>query len=156
MAGTRKIAAILLGILLAFCLSIVRAGTEGERELVMPRWGVPGPPQYGGAPITNIPHFRGWPGPSSRCTIRPRRQRHAPAELFAKDAKGRDPSVRLIVGRNQMPRCSFGRGFIHHVLDRRFILRPAGAIAEVLVGQFPALDRVDEPIAEAPQLFRRG
>ena len=25
-----------------------------ERELVMARWGMPGPPQFGGAPITNI------------------------------------------------------------------------------------------------------
>jgi hypothetical protein len=26
----------------------------GERELTMMRWGMPGPPQFGGAPITNI------------------------------------------------------------------------------------------------------
>jgi hypothetical protein len=44
---------------------IVRNGADGERELVMARWGVPGPPQFGGAPITNIrnvgsPHWRGW------------------------------------------------------------------------------------------------
>ena len=46
---------------------IVRNGPDGERELVMARWGMPGPPQFGGAPITNIrnvgsPHWRGWPG----------------------------------------------------------------------------------------------
>ena len=40
-------------------------GPDGERELVMARWGMPGPPQFGGAPITNIrnnksPHWRGW------------------------------------------------------------------------------------------------
>jgi putative SOS response-associated peptidase YedK len=29
---------------------IVRNGTDGERELVMARWGMPGPSQYGGAP----------------------------------------------------------------------------------------------------------
>ena len=44
---------------------IVRNGPNGERELVMARWGMPGPPQFGGAPITNIrnvgsPHWRGW------------------------------------------------------------------------------------------------
>jgi hypothetical protein len=44
---------------------IVRNGADGERELVMARWGMPGPPQFGGAPITNIrnvgsPHWRGW------------------------------------------------------------------------------------------------
>ena len=33
---------------------IVRNGANGERELVMARWGMPGPPQFGGAPITNI------------------------------------------------------------------------------------------------------
>ena len=33
---------------------IVRNGTDGERELVIARWGMPGPPQFGGAPITNI------------------------------------------------------------------------------------------------------
>jgi putative SOS response-associated peptidase YedK len=46
---------------------IVRNGADGERELVMARWGMPGPPQFGGAPITNIrnlgsPHWRGWLG----------------------------------------------------------------------------------------------
>ncbi len=37
---------------------IVRVGTDGERELVMARWGMPGPPQFGGAPITNIRNRR--------------------------------------------------------------------------------------------------
>jgi putative SOS response-associated peptidase YedK len=46
---------------------IVRAGDDGGRELVMARWGMPGPPLYGGAPVTNIrnassPHWRGWLG----------------------------------------------------------------------------------------------
>ena len=46
---------------------IVRVGADGERELVMARWGMPGPPQFGGAPITNIrnvksPHWRRWLG----------------------------------------------------------------------------------------------
>jgi putative SOS response-associated peptidase YedK len=53
---------------------IVRVGPEGERELVMARWGMPGPPQYGGQPVTNIrnissPHWRGWLGPASRCIV---------------------------------------------------------------------------------------
>jgi len=29
---------------------IVRVGADGERELVMARWGMPGPPQFGGQP----------------------------------------------------------------------------------------------------------
>jgi putative SOS response-associated peptidase YedK len=46
---------------------IVRVGADGERELVLARWGMPGPPQFGGQPVTNIrnlnsPHWRGWLG----------------------------------------------------------------------------------------------
>ena len=53
---------------------IIRRGPDGERELVMARWGMPGPPQFGGAPITNIrnvgsPHWRRWLGQSSRCIV---------------------------------------------------------------------------------------
>jgi putative SOS response-associated peptidase YedK len=38
---------------------------NGERELAMARWGMPSPPQFGGAPATNIrntnsPYWRGW------------------------------------------------------------------------------------------------
>jgi hypothetical protein len=33
---------------------VVRRSADGERELTMMRWGMPGPPQFGGAPITNI------------------------------------------------------------------------------------------------------
>jgi hypothetical protein len=48
---------------------IVRASIDGERELVMARWGMPGPPQYGGAPVTNIrnldkPALAGMAGPA--------------------------------------------------------------------------------------------
>jgi putative SOS response-associated peptidase YedK len=53
---------------------IMRTGADGERELVMARWGMPGPPQFGGQPVTNIrnlssPHWRGWLSPSSRCLV---------------------------------------------------------------------------------------
>jgi putative SOS response-associated peptidase YedK len=53
---------------------IVRSDAGGERELVMARWGMPGPPQYGGAPVTNIrnldsPHWRGWLGRHNRCLV---------------------------------------------------------------------------------------
>ena len=53
---------------------IVRVGADDERELVMARWGMPGPPQFGGAPITNIrnvksPHWRRWLGKGSRCVV---------------------------------------------------------------------------------------
>ena len=53
---------------------IVRVGAGGERELVMARWGMPGPPQFGGQPVTNIrnvksPHWRRWLGKGSRCIV---------------------------------------------------------------------------------------
>jgi putative SOS response-associated peptidase YedK len=46
---------------------ILLAGADGERELVMARWGMPGPPQYGGALVTNLrnltsPHWQVWLG----------------------------------------------------------------------------------------------
>ena len=47
---------------------------DGERELVMARWGMPGPPQFGGQPVTNIrnvksPHWQRWLGQASRCIV---------------------------------------------------------------------------------------
>jgi putative SOS response-associated peptidase YedK len=53
---------------------IVRVGPDGERELVMARWGMPGSPQFGGQPVTNIrnlpsPHWRGWLIQKYRCIV---------------------------------------------------------------------------------------
>ena len=53
---------------------IVRLGGDGRRELVMARWGMPGPPQFGGRPVTNIrnvgsPHWRRWLGKAIRCVV---------------------------------------------------------------------------------------
>jgi putative SOS response-associated peptidase YedK len=53
---------------------IVRRGDDGERELTMMRWGMPGPPQFGGAAITNIrnttsPHWRRGLRPESRYLV---------------------------------------------------------------------------------------
>ena len=53
---------------------VVRRGADGERELVMARWGMPGPPQFGGQPVTNIrnvasPHWRGWLSARNRCVV---------------------------------------------------------------------------------------
>jgi putative SOS response-associated peptidase YedK len=50
----------------------VRAGARVDRELVLARFGMPGPPQYGGAPVNNIrnltsPHWQGWLGRRNRC-----------------------------------------------------------------------------------------
>jgi putative SOS response-associated peptidase YedK len=51
-----------------------RNSADGERELVMARWGMPGPPQFGGQPVTNIrnvasPHWRGWLSARTRCLV---------------------------------------------------------------------------------------
>jgi putative SOS response-associated peptidase YedK len=48
--------------------------TDSGRELTMMRWGMPPPPQFGGAPITNIrntssPHWRMWLKPQYRCLV---------------------------------------------------------------------------------------
>jgi putative SOS response-associated peptidase YedK len=53
---------------------VVRNTGEGGRELTMMRWGMPGPPQFGAAPITNIrntasPHWRRWLGVPNRCLV---------------------------------------------------------------------------------------
>jgi putative SOS response-associated peptidase YedK len=53
---------------------IVRRGAHGERELVMARWGMPGPPEFGGQQVTNIrnvgsPHWRRWLGQANRCLV---------------------------------------------------------------------------------------
>ncbi len=51
---------------------IVRAGADGERELVMARWGMPGP--FDDQLVTNArnlksPYWRRWLGKGSRCIV---------------------------------------------------------------------------------------
>jgi putative SOS response-associated peptidase YedK len=53
---------------------MVRNSVDGERELVMARWGMPGPPQFGGQPVTNIrnvasAHWHGWLSVRNRCLV---------------------------------------------------------------------------------------
>jgi len=56
---------------------VVRTGSDGERELVMARWGMPSPPQVVTGidrGVTNIrnaasPHWRGWLKPENRCLV---------------------------------------------------------------------------------------
>jgi putative SOS response-associated peptidase YedK len=62
------------GVFPDYLAPVVRNATDGVRELAMLRWGMPGPPQFGGAPVTNIrntksPHWRGWLRPQSRCVV---------------------------------------------------------------------------------------
>jgi len=53
---------------------IVRVAESGERQLELMRWGMPGPVQFGAAPVTNIrkcdsPHWRPWLGRENRCLV---------------------------------------------------------------------------------------
>ena len=62
------------GIFPDYLAPIVRNAPDGTRELAIARWGMPGPPQFGGAPITNIrnvksPHWRRWLNRESRCVV---------------------------------------------------------------------------------------
>ena len=55
-------------------LAPVVRNVDPERELTMMRWGMPCPPQFGVAPVTNIrntgsPHWRRWLGPANRCLV---------------------------------------------------------------------------------------
>jgi putative SOS response-associated peptidase YedK len=53
---------------------IVRNAPDGVRELMLARGPMPSPPQFGGAPITNIrntksPHWRAWLKLENRCVV---------------------------------------------------------------------------------------
>jgi len=65
--------------------------TEGGREMVTMRWGMPPPPRTGGPPVTNIrnassPHWRVWLKPENRCLV--------PANSFAEYAPEPNPETR--------------------------------------------------------------
>ena len=79
---------------------IIRVASDGERELVKARWGMPGPPQFGGQPVTNIrnvksPHWRRWLGKGSRCVV--------PATSFCEyaDTKPRKTPVWFALGEDR-------------------------------------------------------
>ena len=68
---------------------IVR-NVKGGRELALARWGMPGPQQYGGVPVTNIrnvssPHWRDWLSPKDRCIV--------PATAFCEYADGKPRKI---------------------------------------------------------------
>jgi putative SOS response-associated peptidase YedK len=53
---------------------IVRVAAGGERELVLARWGIPGPPQAGAPLVANLrnpasPFWRRWLAPANRCLV---------------------------------------------------------------------------------------
>lgn len=53
---------------------VIRHRVDGAREWAKMRWGLPGPPSTGGAPVTNIrniksPHWRSVLDPAHRCLV---------------------------------------------------------------------------------------
>ncbi len=53
---------------------VLKRNAKGELEWAKMRWGLPGPPQFGGAPVTNIrnvksPHWRPLLAPAHRCLV---------------------------------------------------------------------------------------
>ena len=53
---------------------IIKLGESGKLEWAKMRWGLPGPPQFGSAPVTNIrniksPHWRNVLGVEHRCLV---------------------------------------------------------------------------------------
>lgn len=53
---------------------VLKLGESGELEWAKMRWGLPGPPQFGSAPVTNIrniksPHWRPLLGTQHRCLV---------------------------------------------------------------------------------------
>ena len=80
----------------------MRNSLDGERELVMARWGMPGPPQFGGQPVTNIrsvasPHWRGWLSARNRCLV--------PATSFCEYAPTtpRETPTRFVLSEDRPP-----------------------------------------------------
>ena len=62
------------GVFPDYLAPIVRNAPTGDRQLMMARWGMPPPPQFGTYPITNIlnvksPHWRRWLKPENRCVV---------------------------------------------------------------------------------------
>ncbi len=53
---------------------VVRLGADGEREMLMMRWGFPPPPALSKAPVTNVrnvasPYWRHWLAMPQRCLV---------------------------------------------------------------------------------------
>jgi putative SOS response-associated peptidase YedK len=62
------------GVFPDYLAPIVRNAADGKRELMMARWGMPGPQRFGGAPVMNIQntksaHWRPWLKTANRCVV---------------------------------------------------------------------------------------
>jgi putative SOS response-associated peptidase YedK len=82
------------GIFPDYMAPVIRRGQDGERELVMARWGMPTPPKFRSGPIdrgvTNIrnagsAHWRAWMNPEFRCLV--------PATSFCEPTDLPDPAT---------------------------------------------------------------
>ena len=87
---------------------IVRNAPDGIRELMLARWGMPGPPQFGGAPITNIrntksAHWRAWLKPENRCVM--------PFNSFCEYADTKPRKTPIWFARNEDRPLAFFAGF---------------------------------------------
>lgn len=77
---------------------VVRDGPE-RREVLSMRWGMPGPSNFGGQPITNIGNtdsgwWRRWLGPANRCVVpQPRAGARDPARNRLRLARSRSSNV---------------------------------------------------------------
>jgi len=78
------------GVFLDYPAPVIR-NSEGGREMVMMRWGMPPPPRTPGTPVTNIrntssPHWRIWLRPEHRCV--------APFNSFAEYSPETNPKTK--------------------------------------------------------------
>jgi len=123
---------------------IVRVGQDGQRELVMARWGMPGPPQYGGQPVTNIrnlnsPHWRGWLGKGHRCLV--------PATSFCEyaDTKPRKTPIWFALSEDRRPVRSWYR---FTPSPCRFILTTASAVDQWLEAETAEALALQRPLRD--------
>jgi putative SOS response-associated peptidase YedK len=70
---------------------VVRNAGDGEREMLIMRWGMPPPPRTGGPPVTNIrntssSYWQGWLKPENRCLV--------PINSFAEYAPEPNPETK--------------------------------------------------------------
>src|SRR6516162_7960378 len=84
---------------------------------------------------------------------RPRLELQSLAEQLDQDGKGGETPEGFVVRRNQKPWCAPGRGLLQHVLDGALVVRPVRAVAKILVGQLPALERVAQAVLEPAHLL---
>jgi putative SOS response-associated peptidase YedK len=66
--------AAMTGVFADYRAPVIRKDGDGERAIEMMRWGIPGPTQFGGKPVTNVrnassSHWHPWLKPEYRCLV---------------------------------------------------------------------------------------